>query len=230
MFSDLFVDSLTIVKPLLLFSSLLKIIIPALAFNCSYATSVINKIQDPLTVCGFHLNLLISLTFCGIRLQLRNLEQLAISACYGFRDTTNVPTNFTLKLFVRGIHGNFRTCFWNPRTYGHTIVRLSRAHFGLVMFIMFDPIWKNMISYGWYVVKCYKMVCFDKIVFLFFNLLQLLVVANSWRFKRTFPFWAALHDLQKLLSQITIFLGNSLVVNVNVAIFLKICEKATNIR
>ena len=60
-----------------------------------------------------------------------------------------MPTNLTLQLFVRGIHGNFLsgihlhfgTClkvsFWYPGTYKHKIVRLSSAQFGLVMLYFF---------------------------------------------------------------------------------------------
>ena len=91
--------------------------IPPLAFNCSYASSVINKnaeytynLRNPLTFadsaykfCGFHLNLRIWLTFCGIYLQLRNPEQLAIFACCGIRNKTNVPTKFTLQVYACGI-------------------------------------------------------------------------------------------------------------------------------
>ena len=53
---------LTMVKSLLLNSSLLKIRIPALDFICLYASSVINKVRNPITVCGFHLPLRIPLT------------------------------------------------------------------------------------------------------------------------------------------------------------------------
>ena len=139
---------LTMVKSWLLNSALLVIRIPALAFNCSYASSVINKTpiinkQNPLTVCGIRLHLRIRLTFCGIHLRLRNPKQLAIFACCGIRDTTNVPKKFTLHSYVCGIHGSFvihlhfGTClkisFWNPGTYRHKIVRLSSTQFGLVM-------------------------------------------------------------------------------------------------
>ena len=132
--------------------------IPPLALNCSYASSVINKMRNPLTICGiylqfaesayicgFHLHLLIPLTFCGIQLQLRTPEQLAILACCGFRNKTNVPTKFTLQVYVCGIHLNFvcgihlhfgtyfKTCLWNPGTYRYKIVLLSSEQFGLVM-------------------------------------------------------------------------------------------------
>ena len=149
MFKDLFVELIKIlIKFLLLNSLLLKITFPVLAFNCSHASSVINKIRNPLTICGFHLHLRIPLTFCGIHLQLRNPEQLAIIACCGNRDTTNVTRKFTLQLFVRGIFGKFvtgihlqfKTCFkisfWNPGTYKHKIGHLSNAQFGLVRKIL----------------------------------------------------------------------------------------------
>ena len=63
---------LTMVKSLLLNSALLEIKILAPAFNCSYASSVLNKSRTPLTVCGIRLHLQAPLTFCGIHLQLRN--------------------------------------------------------------------------------------------------------------------------------------------------------------
>ena len=58
---------------------------------------------------------------------------------------TNVPTKFTLQVFVREIHENFvigihihfetclKICLWSPGTYRHKIVRLYGAQFGLVM-------------------------------------------------------------------------------------------------
>ena len=125
---------LTMVKSLILNSALLEKKYPALAFNCSYASSILNKIRNPLTVRGIRLNLRIPLTFCGILLQLRNPKQLAIFACCGIRDTTNVPTKFTLHSYVREVHGifvsginlHFGTClkisYWSPGTYRHQIV------------------------------------------------------------------------------------------------------------
>ena len=98
---------LTMVKFLLLHSALLEIRVPDLAFNCSYASSVLNKIRNPLTVCGIRLILRIPLIFCGIHLQFRNPKQLAIFACWGNHDTANVPTKFKLHSNVRGIHGSF---------------------------------------------------------------------------------------------------------------------------
>ena len=146
------------IKSFPLNSPLLEIKTPALAFNCSYASSVIDKIQNPLTFadsaykyCRFHLHLRIPLTFCGIHLQLQNSKQLATFACCGIRGTTNVPTKFTLQVIVRGIHGSFvsgltfwnmihwhfgtclKVCLWNRGTRRHKIIRLSSAKFGLVM-------------------------------------------------------------------------------------------------
>ena len=121
---------LTMVKPLLL------------NIASAYASSVIHKFYK---FCGFHLNLRIPLTFCGIHLQLRNPKQLAILAFCEIRNKLNVPTKFTLQVYVRGIHVNLvngihlhfgtclNTCLWNPGTYRHKIVRLSSAQFGLVM-------------------------------------------------------------------------------------------------
>ena len=94
----------------------------------------------------------ISFTFCGIDLQLRNPEQLAIFACCGIRNKTIVPTKLTLQLFVRGIHEIFvsgiyllfgtclKICPWNPGTYRHKILRLSSAQIGLVMFEINNPV------------------------------------------------------------------------------------------
>ena len=123
---------LAMVQSLLLNSALLEKRIPALAFKFSYASPVLNKIWNPLTVCG-------------IRLHFAEYKQIAIFSCCGIRDTTNVPKKFTLHSYVPGIHGSFvcgtplhfGTClkisFWNPATYRHKIVRLSSAQFGLVM-------------------------------------------------------------------------------------------------
>ena len=44
---------------------------------------------------------------CGSHLELRNPEQLAIFACCGIRNKLNVPTKFTLQVYVLGIHVNF---------------------------------------------------------------------------------------------------------------------------
>ena len=92
--------------------------ISPLAFNCSDASLVINKnaeftynLRNPLTfadsaynIGGFYLHFRIPLTFCGIHLQLRNPEQLAIFACCGIRNKTNVPSKVTLQVYVCGIH------------------------------------------------------------------------------------------------------------------------------
>ena len=118
----------------------------------AYASSVINKFlnssqfsDSAFNFCGIYLHLRIPLTFCGIHLQLRNPEQLAIFACCGIRNKLNTPTNFTLQVYVRGIHVNLlsgihlhfgtclNTCLWNPGTCRYKIVRLFSAQFGLVM-------------------------------------------------------------------------------------------------
>ena len=120
---------------------------PALAFlaNCWYASSVINKLRNPLTVGGFRLQLRIPFTFCGTHLQLQNPEQIAFFACCGIRHTTK----FTLELFVREIYGSFKngihlqfgTClkisFWNPGTRTHKIVRPASAKFGVVKLVIY---------------------------------------------------------------------------------------------
>ena len=108
---------LTMVKSLLLNSALLEIRNPALLFNCSYASSVLNKIRNPLTVWAIRLPLQILPTFRGIHLQLWNPKQLAIFACCGIRDRTNVQTKFKLHSYVRRIRGS--------------IVSGTHLHFGL---------------------------------------------------------------------------------------------------
>ena len=118
------------------------------SFNCLTVGSRLLIFADSAyKFCGFHLHLRIPLTFCGIHLQLRNSKQLAIFACCGFRGTTNVPTEFMLQVFVRGIHRSFvsgihwffgtslKVCLWNPGTCRHKTVRLSSAQFGLVMIV-----------------------------------------------------------------------------------------------
>ena len=125
---------LTMVKSLLLNSALLEIRTPALACYCSYASSVMNKNRNPLTVCGIRLYLRFPFIFCGIHFLLE-----------------------TILFYVRGIHGSFLsgvhlhfgTCFkisfWNPGTYRHKTVRLSSAQFGLVMSnVMNDNLFKRV--------------------------------------------------------------------------------------
>ena len=122
MFYDWFVDSAEKWISLFVFKLRVpidnKLHIPPLPFNCSYSSSVINKnaestynLRNPLAfadsaykLCGFHLHLRIPLKFCGIHLQLRNPEQLAIFACCEICSKTNVPTKFTLQVYVCGIH------------------------------------------------------------------------------------------------------------------------------
>ena len=53
---------LTMVNFLPLYCALLKIRIPTLAFNCSYANAVIDKILNPFTFCGIRWNLRVPLT------------------------------------------------------------------------------------------------------------------------------------------------------------------------
>ena len=101
----------------------------------------------------------------GIRINLQNPLKIAESGtlsnitCWGISNKTNMPTKFTLQVFVRRILGNFlggihsqfgtsldfrstKCCRWNPITFWnhsgikeHKNVRLSRAQFGFVMFI-----------------------------------------------------------------------------------------------
>ena len=59
---------------------------------------------DSTTFAGFTYILRIPLTFFGIHLQLRNLEQLATFACCGNSIKINVPTKFTLQLYACEIH------------------------------------------------------------------------------------------------------------------------------
>ena len=61
---------------------------------------------------AFHSHLRIPLTFCGVHLQLRNPEQLAIFACCRNRSTTNVPR----KLLYRYLYAeSMEFCKRNPK-------------------------------------------------------------------------------------------------------------------
>ena len=114
------------VKSLLSNSALLKIRIPALLFNCSYASSE-QKI-------GIYLQFVDSFQICRFHLQLRNSEQLATFACCGIRDTTNVSTKFMFQFFVRGVHGHFlneihlyfETCL-KISCWGHTDIQTQNC-------------------------------------------------------------------------------------------------------
>ena len=117
---------LTMVKSLLLNSALLKIRIPALASTCSYASSIINKVRNPLTVCGIQNN--------------KPYWLVAESVPQQIRDTTNTLHSFVRRIhgsFVSGIHLHFGMClmisFSNPGTYRNKILRLSSAQFSLAM-------------------------------------------------------------------------------------------------
>ena len=154
------------IKSLLLNSALLEMKNLALAFHCSYASSVINQILNPLKNCGIRLHSRIPLTnfadsthICGFHLQLRNPEQLAIIACCGILGRANVLTKFMLQVFVRAIHVNFvsgihlnfgacfKVCLWNPGSY--KIERLSSASFGLIMKVLIihgAKLW----NYNWF--------------------------------------------------------------------------------
>ena len=70
----------TMVKSLVLNSALLNLIIQALAFSYSYASSVMRKVRNLLAFYGTHLQLRIPLKFCGTQLQLLKPEQLIILA------------------------------------------------------------------------------------------------------------------------------------------------------
>ena len=108
----------------------------------------------------------------GIHLQ--NPKQLAIFACCGTRNKTNVPTKFTLQVYVRGIHGSFvsgihlhfGTCckisFWNPGTYRHKIVCLSSAQFGLVM-LTWKLNYKRFFFHGTSMLNSTNSLCVDPI-------------------------------------------------------------------
>ena len=111
---------LTMVKSLLLKSALLEIKIPAqlliVHMQVQYWTKFGIHLQfaESTYICGFRLQFAesiyscgIPITICGIHLQLRNPEQLAIFACCGIRNKKNVPTKFTLQVYVCGFHWNF---------------------------------------------------------------------------------------------------------------------------
>ena len=130
---------LTMVKSLLLNSALQEISIPAQLL-------IVHMQNQYWTKFGIQLQFAESTYICGIILQLRNPEQLALFACCRIRNKTNVPTKFTLPLYVCGIHWKFvrgihllfgtyfKTCLWNSGSYRHNIVLLSSPQFGL---------WKN---------------------------------------------------------------------------------------
>ena len=82
---------LTMVNSLLLNSALLEIRTPTLLLIVHMQVHYWTKI-------GIHLILPTPLTFCGIHLQLRNPEQLAVFACCGIRNKTSMPTKFTLRV------------------------------------------------------------------------------------------------------------------------------------
>ena len=105
--------------------------------NCKRNPQITSEIRKLLVESAFCLRiplkfadstyiLRIPLTYCGINLQLPNPKKLAIFSCCGLRNKTNVPTNFTLQVFVCGIHDNFvsgihlhfgiclKICLWNP--------------------------------------------------------------------------------------------------------------------
>ena len=90
---------LTMIKSLLLNSALQEKKIPA-----QFLIVHMQVQMNPLTVCVIQFHLRIPLTFCRIHLHLRNPEQLAIFACFGIRNKTNLPTKFTLQVYVCGIH------------------------------------------------------------------------------------------------------------------------------
>ena len=81
-------------------------------------------------------------TFCGINLYLGIPEQLAIFARCGILSKTNVPTKFTLQVFVRTrnpikfsywdpiIFGTeLKTCLWYPKKHRNEIRGLYSAQF-----------------------------------------------------------------------------------------------------
>ena len=122
--------------------------------NCQWNPQIVSGVRNckwnPHFVCGFYLHLRIPLIFCGFFLQFAESRTTSYNCFFcGIRNKTILPTRFTLKVYVRGIHLHFGTCLkiglWNPRTYKHKIVRLYSAQFGLV--VMFYPNLKRK-SYG----------------------------------------------------------------------------------
>ena len=111
------------VKSLLLNSALLEIRIPALAFNCSYASSVMNKIRNPLKVCGKSSNLRIPLTFCGNHLHLRNSKQLAIFGCCKIRKKNQWAGKYYVTVICT--QNPLKFCKWNPLTFWNMFKDLS---------------------------------------------------------------------------------------------------------
>ena len=86
--------------------------------NCKRNPQIVSGIRKLLVESAFCLRIPLifadsiyilrtSLKFCGTYLKLRNPEQLAVFACCGIRSKTNVPTNLTLQVLVRGAHETF---------------------------------------------------------------------------------------------------------------------------
>ena len=128
--------------------------IPHLPFNCSYASSVINKMRNPLTICGIRLLLRIpqinfadSTQICGFHLHfakstyscgIQNNQLFLLLAESATKQMGRQKLRYRNTLnFICGIHLHlrtyFKTCFWTSGTYRHKIVLLSSAQFGLVM-------------------------------------------------------------------------------------------------
>ena len=78
-----------VLKSLLLNSALLEIRIQAVAFICSYASSILNKTRNPLTVCGIH-----PLTFAESSIILRNPLTVAKSKTTRFIRLFRNPLTF----------------------------------------------------------------------------------------------------------------------------------------
>ena len=102
--------------------------IPPQSFNCSFASSVINKnagstynLRNPLTFadsaykfCGFHLNLRIPLTLCGI-----HLVAEARTTSYICLLRNPQQNKCAEKMYVTGIRmrNPLKFCLWNPLTF-----------------------------------------------------------------------------------------------------------------
>ena len=127
------------IESLRLNSVLLEMRIAVLAFNCSYAISVLNKILELLTVCGIRLHLWIpTLTIADSKTTIfsRLLRNPRHNKCaekiYVTLICTRIPRKFCKWNPLR-FWNMFEDFFWNPGTYRPEMVRLSSAQFGLVM-------------------------------------------------------------------------------------------------
>ena len=117
---------LSMVKSSLDNSPLLSIKIPALGFNCSYASSVIKKFRNPLTVCGIRLHLRVPHTnFADSTYISRNAFTVAESRTASYIRLLRNPRHnkWADKIYFTGVctrnPRKLKVCLWNPGRYRH---------------------------------------------------------------------------------------------------------------